>query len=136
MRFALLPDGQDPDDLLRSVGRDAMDRFIRTARPLSDMVWSRETEGAVFDTPERRAELENRMRGLTRIMTFRRFSARPAENHLQSEAAAFPARRGRAGLVAATQRFLSVAACPRARLCPVLPLALVPPSSLRAMRCC
>nr|WP_306267924.1 DNA primase [Pararhizobium sp. IMCC3301] len=69
VRFALLPDGQDPDDLLRSAGRDAMDRFIRNARPLSDMVWSRETEGAVFDTPERRAELENRMRSLTRIMT-------------------------------------------------------------------
>lgn len=68
-RFVLLPDGQDPDDLLRNSGRDAMDSFIRTAKPLSDMVWSRETENGVFDTPERRAELEERMRSLTRIMT-------------------------------------------------------------------
>lgn len=69
VRFVLLPDGQDPDDLLRSAGRDAMDNFIRSAKPLSDMVWSRETENGVFDTPERRAELEDRIRSLTRIMT-------------------------------------------------------------------
>lgn len=68
-RYVLLPDGQDPDDLLRNSGRDAMDSFIRSAKPLSDMIWSRETENGVFDTPERRAELEDRMRGLTRIMT-------------------------------------------------------------------
>lgn len=69
VRFVLLPDGQDPDDLLRSAGRDALDTFIRGAKPLSDMVWSRETENGVFDTPERKAELENRIRSLTRIMT-------------------------------------------------------------------
>ncbi|MEH6728028.1 MAG: DNA primase, partial [Hyphomicrobiales bacterium] len=69
VRFVLLPNGQDPDDLLRSAGRDAMDTFIRSAKALSDMVWSRETENGVFDTPERKAELEDRIRGLTRIMT-------------------------------------------------------------------
>lgn len=69
VQFVLLPNGQDPDDLLRSAGRDVMDNFIRSAKPLSDMIWSRETENGVFDTPERRAELENRIRGLTRIMT-------------------------------------------------------------------
>lgn len=69
VRFVLLPNGQDPDDLLRAAGRDAMDKFIRSARPLSDMIWSRETENGVFDTPERKAELEDRIRSLTRGMT-------------------------------------------------------------------
>lgn len=69
VRFVLLPNGQDPDDLLRAAGRDAMDKFIRSARPLSDMIWSRETENGVFDTPERKAELEDRIRSLTRVMT-------------------------------------------------------------------
>ncbi|MBL4646141.1 MAG: DNA primase [Hyphomicrobiales bacterium] len=66
IRFALLPDGQDPDDLLRAAGVDAMQTIIRMAKPLSDMVWSRETENRIVDTPEKRAELEERIRFLAR----------------------------------------------------------------------
>jgi DNA primase len=58
LRFALLPAGQDPDDLVRAGGADAMGAVIGAARPLVDMVWVRETESGVFDTPERRAALE------------------------------------------------------------------------------
>ena len=32
------------------------------ARPLADMLWTRETSGGNFDTPEKRAELESRLR--------------------------------------------------------------------------
>ena len=35
------------------------------ARPLADLVWMRETSGGVFDTPERKAELEKTLRELT-----------------------------------------------------------------------
>jgi DNA primase len=66
VRFALLPGGQDPDDLIRSSGRDAMNAVIAAARPLVDMIWSRETEAGVFDTPERRAALESRLRDIAR----------------------------------------------------------------------
>jgi DNA primase len=62
LRFALLPEGQDPDDLVRSGGREAVAQVIGAARPLVDMMWSRETEHGVFDTPERRAALEVRLR--------------------------------------------------------------------------
>jgi len=62
IRFALLPGGQDPDDLIRSAGRDAMTAVIDAARPLVEMIWARETEAHVFDTPERRAALESRLR--------------------------------------------------------------------------
>jgi DNA primase len=61
LKFALLPQGQDPDDLVRSAGRDAVNDVIGAARPLADMLWARETEGHSFETPERRAALEARI---------------------------------------------------------------------------
>lgn len=66
LRFALLPDGQDPDDLARSGGRAAIDDVLGAARPLAEMLWSREIEGGSFATPERRAALEARIRDLTK----------------------------------------------------------------------
>jgi DNA primase len=65
LRFALLPQGQDPDDLVRSGGREAVSEVIGAARPLADMLWARETEGHTFDTPERRAALEARVNEVT-----------------------------------------------------------------------
>ena len=58
LRFALLPEGQDPDDLARSGGRGAIEEVIGAARGLADVIWSREVEGGTFATPERRAALE------------------------------------------------------------------------------
>ncbi|WP_298884943.1 DNA primase [uncultured Bradyrhizobium sp.] len=65
LRFALLPEGQDPDDLVRSGGRGAMEEVIAAARPLADMLWSRELEGGNFATPERRAALEARIKDMS-----------------------------------------------------------------------
>jgi DNA primase len=65
VRFALLPEGQDPDDLLRSGGREAITEVIGAARPLADVLWQRETETARFDTPERRAGLDQRIAEVT-----------------------------------------------------------------------
>src|ERR1700761_8439987 len=61
LRFALLPEGQDPDDLARSGGRGAIEEVIGAARGLADMIWSREVEGGSYATPERRAALEARI---------------------------------------------------------------------------
>jgi DNA primase len=58
LSFAMLPDGQDPDDLVRAGGRGAMSDVLASARPLADVLWTRETESGRFDTPERRAGLE------------------------------------------------------------------------------
>jgi DNA primase len=57
-RFALLPAGQDPDDLIRDKGREAMAAVLDGAIPLAELLWRRETEGKAFDTPERRAGLK------------------------------------------------------------------------------
>ncbi|HTV70620.1 MAG TPA: DNA primase [Rhizobiaceae bacterium] len=65
VRFALLPEGQDPDDLVRASGAEAFRAVLSEARPLVDMLWTRETGGGVFDTPERRADLEKTLRELT-----------------------------------------------------------------------
>jgi DNA primase len=61
LRFALLPEGQDPDDLARAGGRAAIDDVISASRGLVDVIWSREIEGGNFATPERRAALEKRV---------------------------------------------------------------------------
>jgi DNA primase len=65
LKFALLPEGQDPDDLVRTAGREAAADVIDAARPLAGMLWARETEGHQFDTPERRAALEARLNEVT-----------------------------------------------------------------------
>lgn len=58
LRFAFLPQGQDPDDLIRAQGAAGMAAVLDEARPLVDLLWRRETEGRVFDSPERRAALD------------------------------------------------------------------------------
>lgn len=58
LRFALLPAGQDPDDLIRAGGTGAIRAVLDQAQPLVDLLWRRETEGRVFDSPERRAALD------------------------------------------------------------------------------
>jgi DNA primase len=61
LRFAMLPEGQDPDDLARSGGAGAVAQVIEAARPLSDLLWTREVEAGPLDTPERRAAFERRI---------------------------------------------------------------------------
>ncbi len=65
LKFATLPDGQDPDDLVRSGGREAVEDVLSAARPLAEMLWAREIEAGPFATPERRAALEARLREIT-----------------------------------------------------------------------
>ena len=62
LRFALMPEGVDPDDLLRAEGAGAMQGLLDGARPLVSLLWQRETEGKVLDSPERRAALDQSLR--------------------------------------------------------------------------
>jgi DNA primase len=65
LKFASLAEGQDPDDLVRAGGREAVEDVLAGALPLSDMLWLRETEAGGFETPERRAALESRIMAVT-----------------------------------------------------------------------
>jgi DNA primase len=62
VRFAFLPGGQDPDDLVRAGGTQAAEAVLAAARPLSEVLWMRETTAGPLDTPERKAALERRLR--------------------------------------------------------------------------
>ncbi|MEL7025721.1 MAG: DNA primase [Pseudomonadota bacterium] len=62
LRFALLPEGVDPDDLIRTKGAGAMRDLLDSARPLISLLWQRETDGLVLDSPERRAALDASLR--------------------------------------------------------------------------
>ncbi|WP_413988584.1 DNA primase [Labrys okinawensis] len=61
LKFALLPGGQDPDELVRSSGASAVSEVLQSALPLADILWQRETESGDFKTPERRAALERKV---------------------------------------------------------------------------
>ena len=97
LRFALLPEGQDPDDLARSGGRVAIEEVISAARGLADVIWSREIEGGTFATPERRAALEARIGELTngiRDEVVRRYYRQDLSQRLQRTFAPEAARGG------------------------------------------
>jgi DNA primase len=61
LRFALLPEGQDPDDLLRSGGAAAMRAVLAEPQPLIEFLFARERDAAPLDTPENKADLERRL---------------------------------------------------------------------------
>ncbi len=46
--FALLPDGKDPDDLVKHDGRAPFDRVMAQAKPLAEMIWTRESQSGSF----------------------------------------------------------------------------------------
>ena len=76
LRFALLPDGLDPDDLIRVQGAAGIEAALAGSIPLVDLLWSREVEAQPLDTPERRAALERRLFDVTRTIadeTLRRY---------------------------------------------------------------
>lgn len=68
VRFALLPDGKDPDDLVKHEGRAPFDKVLSEARPLVEMIWQREAGAGNYDTPEKRAELEARLKQIVSVI--------------------------------------------------------------------
>ncbi len=62
LRFAILPQGMDPDDLIKAQGAPAMQKVLDAAQPMVNLLWRRETEGKVFDSPERKAALDKTLR--------------------------------------------------------------------------
>lgn len=60
--FCLMPEGQDPDDLIKAGGKRAMEAAVDAAIPMVEMLWRRALSEGSVDTPERRAALDQRLR--------------------------------------------------------------------------
>ncbi|WP_342658773.1 DNA primase [Sphingomonas sp. NY01] len=61
LSFITLPQGQDPDDLVRARGAGAMEELLASAQPLVDRLWQSEMAAEPLDTPEQRAGLKQRL---------------------------------------------------------------------------
>ena len=61
LRFVELPPGQDPDDVVRSGGKDAFEALVARAEPLDARLWRHEAGDAPLTTPEARAGLRQRL---------------------------------------------------------------------------
>jgi DNA primase len=75
LRFLTLPGGQDPDDLIRSGGRAAMEALLETPEPLVDRLWRHEEAALPLDTPEARAGLKQRLTEHSRAIADRDVSS-------------------------------------------------------------
>ncbi len=75
LRFCVLPEGLDPDDLIKAKGARAMAELLQNARPMVDLLWQRETEDRVLDSPERRAALDAALRQTLGLITDRSIRA-------------------------------------------------------------
>ena len=65
VQFAFLPDGLDPDDLMRQQGPEAFQAILDKTSPLFDVLIQREEQqGEPAVTPEQRASLEARLNAL------------------------------------------------------------------------
>jgi DNA primase catalytic core len=62
--FVFLPDGLDPDDMIRKHGAEAMKACLDAPKPLSEVLFEREWAQSDWSTPERRARLEAQLRTL------------------------------------------------------------------------
>src|SRR5205085_12678358 len=90
-------EGQEPADLAPSPARSAIEEAISAARRLTEVRWSRETEGGSYATPERRAALEARIGEMTngiRDDVVRRYYRQDFSERLQRTFAPEPARGG------------------------------------------
>jgi DNA primase len=68
LQFATLPPGQDPDDLVRAGGAQAIEPVLRAAEPLVQRLWTAELNAQPLDTPEQRAGLRQRLTELAQTV--------------------------------------------------------------------
>lgn len=79
LRFALLPAGADPDDVLGAGGPPAMQALIDKALPISELIWQREIGAQTISSAEDIAAIEARLKAASekiRDATLRRAFAR------------------------------------------------------------
>jgi len=68
LAFITLPDGQDPDDLVKAKGAQGFEALVREAEPLVDRLWKHELAAELLDTPEQKAGLKRRLADLAQTV--------------------------------------------------------------------
>lgn len=61
LRFAAMPTGEDPDDVIKKYGIDSMRKMLANATPLSDVIWEMTASQKPLVTPEQKADFERRI---------------------------------------------------------------------------
>jgi DNA primase len=61
LQFTFLPDGRDPDDMVRAGAGNDLAKLLEAPVPLVDVLWDREMERHPIDLPEHRALFEARL---------------------------------------------------------------------------
>ncbi|WP_188055032.1 DNA primase [Sphingosinithalassobacter sp. CS137] len=111
LAFVTLPEGQDPDDLVRAQGSAAFEALLAAPEPLVQRLWAHELAAEPIDTPEARAGLRRRLTELAQtiqeptvrseyVAEFRRrfdalFAAAPRGQGQQRQARGFRDRHGK-----------------------------------------
>jgi DNA primase len=68
LKFAFLPEGQDPDDVLKAEGPQALNAVIEAALPMAQVLWDRALNENDRSTPERRALFERDLKNRARLI--------------------------------------------------------------------
>ncbi|QQV78625.1 DNA primase [Sphingomonas aliaeris] len=68
LAFVTLPQGQDPDDLVRTKGAAAFDALLKSPDPLVDKLWAHELALEPLDTPEQKAGFKHRLNELAGLI--------------------------------------------------------------------
>jgi DNA primase len=68
LRFALMPEGQDPDDFIRQSGAGALRKLLQKSMPMVELLWQREMASGPFDSPERKAGLDKALASKTKLI--------------------------------------------------------------------
>ncbi|MBL8551044.1 MAG: DNA primase [Hyphomonadaceae bacterium] len=62
LRVAVLPAGEDPDDMFRRAGPEALKELLAAAQPASAALFERERTRRPLDTPEAKADFKRRLK--------------------------------------------------------------------------
>ena len=96
LEFCIMPEGEDPDDVVRRQGMEGMLEMVGKAIPLAEFLWQRETRNRDLSRPENRAEFEESL--LRSVRTIRDRTVRKYYlEHFESRLGGRTAEGGRGG---------------------------------------
>lgn len=68
LRFVGMPKGQDPDDVAKAGGREALEQLLKVPMGLADLLWQHEQAASPLESPEAKAALRERLVAHARVI--------------------------------------------------------------------